>query len=296
MSAGSSVSHSSAAGYAPVGIPPCPYIVASSTEPGAFEIDSLVTWLLDCRFLLVTSAEIFGSISLSSRRSALFGNTRQEQYKYEPLLRFGTVYVDAHEIFGSHAVENTPIISFGNWTQLPSSKVIQAPLYLTERPASAPRRQLVEPQTTTPMLPPELAVGFDSLLNEIHESKIWSWRDMSAFLGPSHTELQRIAKGKAVPPDVGQRIDDFHRFFQVVQRATGGNRLALQRALVTPRDRDGYTADRHLREGNFRLAYQAVMDVISPRPRVATVERRPLKWYSAPSRALHDTDESGPDE
>ena len=161
-----------------------------------------------------------------------------------------------------------------------------------EQPDLADEFRLVSVKTPTEhVLPHTLTTGYDTLLREIYQSGIWSWRKLELIIGGSHTELQRIAKGKTASPQIGSKIDALHQFLIALLKVTRRNDVAIVRVLSTASDRDGISATDHLLAGRFREAFGAVMDAVSPRASMPEVQNIPLRWYDRPSRDIHENND-----
>ncbi len=257
-----------------------PYIVQDATETGAFALDLLFAAFLDRNWSATTSLDLIGSYRALANKRPCFGNSgliggcrrntglRLLPSQPDPNAKFSFRSIEAESDSdrsdGCLLVEFSPLIA----------------------PEIEPGNELDQPADRT------LETGYDVILKEIHSGGIWSWRDLSTFLGPSHTELRRVANGKSVASEMGARLDEFYDFYLSVVRATRGNRVALQRALSTIRTRDGLNAFDHLRAKNYRSAFQAVMDAVSPRIALPGVVKRALLWHDSPSRDIYDRDEA----
>lgn len=143
-----------------------------------------------------------------------------------------------------------------------------------------------------PSLPEELIADHAALLTHIYGRNLWSWRELEEILGSSHTNLQRIAKRESKPShELGKKILDLHRFIRRLEAVTNANTDTMKRTLECPNERSGRNAQALLREGNFKKAFSAVMDAVSPR--LPAIEPLPLLWYDEPSRAIWDDEPTG---
>jgi hypothetical protein len=121
---------------------------------------------------------------------------------------------------------------------------------------------------------------------------LWSWLDLEEILGSSRTNLQRIAKRKSESShELGKKILDLHRFVRRLEAVTDANTDTMKRTLECPSERNGRNAQDLLRERNFKKAFSAVMDAVSPR--IPAIEPLPLLWYDEPSRAIWDDEPTG---
>lgn len=237
-----------------------------------FQLDSDILWFFD-RHIMTVNAEPAQMFPLQSATKFGYVGLVETQPRSEPGVTYGLVtFPVPYAIESEHAPEHWIVGTFEE-----------------KLPILGNRAQLIglNPATEN-LLPHSLTTGYDALLREIHASKIWSWRDLEEILGPSHTELQRIAKGKMVGPQIGTKIDALHQFLDALLSVTRRNETAIMRALSATSDRDGQSATDHLLAGKFSEAFAAVMDAISPRASLPEVQNIPPRWYDRPSRDIHE--------
>ncbi len=241
------------------------------TDCVTFELDSAILWFLD-RHLMTVNAEPTQLVPLQGATKFGYVGLAEVQRSSEPFLTYGVVTFPVPYVF--------------DYEGAPEPLAIDA--FEEERALGDDLRLVSLKQQPEPVLPRNLTTGYDALLTEIHKSNIWSWRDLERILGPSHTELQRIAKGKTVGPQTGSKIDALHQFVRALLSVTRRNEIAIMRALSATSDRDGNSAIEHLQAGRFREAFAAVMDAVSPRASLPEVQIIPPRWSDRPSHDIHE--------
>lgn len=248
--------------------------------------------------------------------------TLQPKYLWQDLWRrksIGALAVDADSLFADikHHVPNTQLASSKRAPWQDYADQFFRTLYFNLSDLyTAHAAPKVLPEVTlkpalplaVPALPPiavapaqrELAVTtpYADVLGDLKRIGPWSsWKKLAPLLNTSHTQLGRIAAGEVAVPanDLARNIDEMHRFALRVDRLTAGDATAMTRLLASPRERDNMSAMDFLNRQDYRSAFSAVMEAASPKPLLAAVEPKPLRWYNEPSRDLYDTEVASDD-
>lgn len=272
-------------------LPLHPYIPVVASTSTTFCFDEYWNWLLDSRSTTASSGTLFWHGQITGAEAVNLTN-RNHVYiekwpSYSSLgphrpIASAMVTIDANAIFddANLGFRSTPLLTPSYWSIFVNANAA------TDAMTGAQSEATIAVEHDD-QLPAELTAEYGPMMKVIHDSKLWSWRELSQILGPSHTYLQRIARGEAsANHDIGGEISKLHRFLTAARKVTRNNRTALQRALRAPRERDTRSANDHLRSGHFQKAFSAIMDAVSRRPTVANVTNVPLRWYDDPSRAV----------
>lgn len=256
---------------------PSPYIPAAKSSTGSFRIDAKIGYLMG-RYPSVVAYHALG-------RSLFSPDERDRIAIVNPYTGLVTISaanrspstLDIQAILGgSSRVGSTSLIPTSYGVIFVDNTYLMPPktMEIHDTPSSAAPKALSTPHST--------------LLREILKAKLWSLRRLKPILGPSPQQIARIARGSTPSVDVGFRIDELHRFLTRLARLTDGNRTSMRRVLTTPRTRDGKDASYWLEARDFRRAYGAVMDAVSPPLDLAETENLGLKWYDEPSRPFNE--------
>lgn len=253
-----------------------PYIPATKSSTGSFRIDAKIGYLMG-RYPSVVAFDALGrSLFFSEERdriatvNAFTGLVTISAANRSPSTLDIQAILGGSSRVGSTSLIPTPygVIFIGN-TYLMPPKTIE----IHEAPSAAPKA---------------LSTPHSTLLLEILKAKLWSLRRLKPILGPSPQQIARIARGSTPSVEVGFRIDELHRFLTRLARLTDGNRTSMKRVLTTPRARDGKDAFYWLEARDFRKAFGAVMDAVSPPLDLAETENLGFQWYDEPSRPFNE--------
>jgi hypothetical protein len=285
------------------------------TQP-RFNFDAFCTKQL----LLVRDRDTSGAVSwiYQPNESANVAYSLQTNYVWQDLWchkPVGALAVDADSLFADikHHVPNTQLAPSKRalwqdyfdqfyrtlYFDLTDLYTVHAAPKVTLKPALPLAVSTFPPVAVAPPQR-ELAVTtpYADVLGNLKRIGPWSsWKKLAPLLNTSHTQLGRIAAGEVAVPanDLARNIDEMHRFALRVDRLTSGDATVMTRLLASPRERDNMSAMDFLNRQDYRSAFSAVMEAASPKPLLAAVEPKSLRWYNEPSRDLYDTEVASDD-